>query len=154
MIACVSPCLMVRSTPLRISRAPSPPSTLTCRSLISSVATVSLLLDGDVDVIAVDLHGIGRDGTVGRQAGGLAAAQVEARAVQPALDGAVLYVAVGEVDVGVRADVGDGVDLALRAGHAYRDAVELDTDGCVLAERAQLAGEGELVIVAGGLAHG
>src|SRR5439155_14495277 len=44
MMACVSPCFTVRSTPRRISRMPSaPPSTLTCRSLISSVAT-SLLL--------------------------------------------------------------------------------------------------------------
>src|SRR4051812_37002452 len=110
MIAWVSPCLTTRSTPLRISRAPSPLSTLTCRFLISSVATVSLLLERDVHVVAVDSHGIGQDRAGGREAGRRAGAQVEPRPVQPALDGAVLDVAVGQVDVGVRADVGDRVD--------------------------------------------
>ena len=38
MIACVSPPLMVRSTPLRISLGPSSVATVTCRSRISSVA--------------------------------------------------------------------------------------------------------------------
>src|SRR5215211_7721079 len=37
MIACVSPALMVRSTPLRISLAPPSAATETCRSLISKV---------------------------------------------------------------------------------------------------------------------
>src|SRR5437763_1964511 len=153
MIACVSPCLMVRSTPLRISRAPSPPSTVTCRSLISSVATVALLLDGDVDVVALDLHGIGGDGTVGRKAGGPAAAQVEPRPVQPALDGAVLDIAVRQVDVGMRADVRDRVDLALRPGDADRDAVDLETEGTVVGELAQRAGEPEVAALVGSGAH-
>src|SRR4051795_1933569 len=106
MIACVWPSLMVRSTPFRISLGPSPSvpvSTVTCRSRISSVAMLSpslLLLvwcsvvegrrDVDEHVVAVDLDGVDRDRFGRRQPGRLAGAQVEARAVQPALDLAAL----------------------------------------------------------------
>ena len=51
--------------------------------------------DVDEDVVALDLHGVDGDGRGGRQAGRLAGAQVEARAVQPALDRAVLDLALG-----------------------------------------------------------
>ena len=62
----------------------------------------------------------------GRGAGGLAGAQVEARAVQPALDRAAVDLALGQRDVGVRADVADRVQVAAVGvaddgdGHARR----------------------------------
>ena len=104
MIAWVSPDRTVRSTPRRISLAPSSVSTVTCRSRISRVDMGSQFSfgDGDEHVVAVDLHGVDGDGDGGRQAGRLAGAQVEARAVQPALDRAVLDLALGQRDVGVR----------------------------------------------------
>src|SRR3954452_20136888 len=125
MIACVSPERTVRSTPRRISLVPCSVSTVTCRSRISRVAMRSVLLAGDdgagvagrgvrcahVDQDDVALDGEREDGArPGRgQAGGLAGAQVEARAVQPALDRAVLDLALGQRDLGVRAGVVDGV---------------------------------------------
>src|SRR5689334_17888298 len=106
MIACVSPARTVRSTPRRISLAPVSVWTLTCRSRISSVAMpVSLLLgsvlslgggrgvvrtDGaggvDVNVVALDRHGIDVHRGDGGQSGRLTGAQVETRAVEPAFD--------------------------------------------------------------------
>ena len=62
-------------------------------------------VERDVDVAVVDLDGVGRDRLGGRQAGGLAGAQVEARAVQPALERAAVDLALGERDLGVRAHV-------------------------------------------------
>src|SRR5512139_447685 len=118
MIAWVSPCLTVRSTPRRISRGPASVSTETCRSRISRVAMWSGLLDSvdrDEDVVAVDLDGVDGDGLGGRQSGGPPGEQVETRAVQPALEGLVLDLALREGDVRVRAHVVDGVDLALAA---------------------------------------
>src|SRR6185437_5092727 len=103
MIAWVSPCFTVRSTPRRISLL----STATCRSRISSVAMGQLLLHGDEHVVAVDLHGVDGHGLGGRQAGRTAGAQVETRAVQPTFDRALADITFGEWDVGVRADVGD-----------------------------------------------
>src|SRR3954464_14870642 len=108
MIACVSPARIVRVTPLRISLAPSSVATVTWRSRISRVLTVGSFasrvsvrsgaagsgravergVDVDEDVVALDSHGVDRDRLEGRERRGLAGAQVEGRAVQPALDGA------------------------------------------------------------------
>src|SRR4051794_5490094 len=134
MMACVSPCFTVRSTPFRISRAPFSASTETCRSWISSVAmgASGLLGDGDEHVVADDLYGVYGNGPRGGQAGRLAGAQVEAGAVQPALDLAVLDLALGEGDVRVRADVVDREHLAGRAHHGDRGAVEFDPPGRVV----------------------
>src|SRR4051794_12481507 len=100
MIAWVSPERTVRSTPRRISLASSPSPTVTCRSRISSTDTLLLApsvarrereaaVGFGVDVHVLSLHADGVDGDRlgGRQVGGLAGAQVEARPVQPALDG-------------------------------------------------------------------
>src|SRR5947199_4936184 len=104
MIACVSPCFTMRSTPRRISRGPSaPPSTLTCRLRTSSVATVVTpsrrhgdgVAHSDTDVVAVDLDGIHGHGAGRGQARWMAAAQVEPRPVQPAFDGAFTHVTLG-----------------------------------------------------------
>src|SRR6478735_9029711 len=135
MIAWVSPSLMVSVTPLRISLAPSSVSTVTCRSLISSVLiVVSSLLEvcwsgrlyavegrGHVDVhtVVADLDREHRDGLGRGQAGGLAGAQVEAGAVQPALDLAVGHLALAERDGGVGAEVLHGEELVAVAGHRH-----------------------------------
>src|SRR5215203_5459957 len=139
MIAWVSPCFTVRSTPRRISVGPPSVSTETCRSLISSVAmgTSGLLGDGDEHIVPFDLYGVYGDGPGGGRPGGLSGTQVEAGAVQPALDLAVLHLALGERDVGVRADVVDGVHLPLRPHDGHRHAVELHPVGGVLFEVAQ-----------------
>src|SRR5918911_1543679 len=122
MMACVSPDRTVRSTPRRISFVPCSTSTLTCRSRISRVAMRSVLLAGDdvgsgqgrrqvgEDGVALDGGPVDGDRLGGGQPGGPAGAQVEARAVQPALDRAVLDVTLGERDLGVRAGVVDDVD--------------------------------------------
>src|SRR5262245_15280876 len=136
MIAWVSPDFTVRSTPRRISFGPASVSTETCRSRISSVLTGLVLLvvqrvfDVDQHVVAIDLDGVDGYGLGGRQAGRLPAAQVEARAVQPALDLAVLDVALGQRHLGVRAHVVDRVHLAAVAVHDRdRHALDLDADG-------------------------
>ena len=95
------------------------------------------------DVVALDGHGEGGHGARRGQAGGLAGAQVEQRAVQPALDVAVLDVALGQRDVGVGADVGDREDLAAGAGDADGTAVQLDADRALLGQVGQRAGADE-----------
>ena len=50
----------------------------------------------DVDVAVADLDGVDGNGFGGGQPGRLAGAQVEARAVQPALQGAAVDLALGE----------------------------------------------------------
>src|SRR3954466_2859301 len=131
MIAWVSPSLMVRSTPLRISLGPSSVSTVTCRSRISRVLMSVLLLGsavvergGRVDehVVALHAHGVDGDRLGGREAGRLAGAEVEARAVQPALDLAALDVALRQRDRGVRALVVDGEPGVAVADDAHRVA--------------------------------
>src|SRR3954469_5701775 len=156
MIAWVSPSLMVRSTPLRISLVPVPSvpvSTVTCRSRISSVAIGVFLfsqllwversvwvwrsvggraersLDVDEHVVAghldrVDRHRLGR-----RWAAGLARPQVEAGAVQPALDLAALDVPLRQRDRGVRALVVDGVPVVAVTDHGDRCALDVHGDG-------------------------
>src|SRR3954451_12127256 len=99
MMAWISPVLTVRLTPLRISSGWAPgseTSTVTCRSRITRELIWSGLLEGDEHVVTVDLHGINRDGTGGRQAGRPPGGEVEARAVQPALDRALLDVSLGQ----------------------------------------------------------
>src|SRR6476469_6262014 len=123
MIAWVSPERTVRSTPRRISLTSSPSPTVTCRSRISRTDTSLLscsgsvgcthggkaVVDRHIDVHVLPLHADRVDGNRlgGRQVGGLAGAQVEARPVQPALDGRstleLLDVTLGEGHLGVRA---------------------------------------------------
>src|SRR5699024_5820726 len=103
MMAWVSPELMVRSTPRRISFSPVSVSTVTCRSRISRVVIwlsprEGSVGQGDEHVLALDLHGVYGNGLGGRQAGGLAGVHIEARAVQPALDGLAVQVSLGEGD--------------------------------------------------------
>src|SRR4051794_38066404 len=139
MMACVSPCFTVRSTPLRISFVALSASTVTCRSRISSVAVGAsgLLVEGDEHVVPFDLYGVYGDGARRGKAGRFAGAQVEAGAVQPALDLAVLHLALGERDVRVRADVVDGEHLPLGLHDRDRRAVELHPLRGVLLQLAQ-----------------
>src|SRR3954470_24657141 len=129
MIACVSPDRTVRSTPRWISLASSPSPTLTCRSRVSRTDTLvrssvagrggEAVIDGDIDVHVLPFHADRVDGhrLGGRQVGWLTGAQVEARPVQPALDGRgaveLLDVPLGQRHLGVGAEVLDRVDLAL-----------------------------------------
>src|SRR5581483_4362709 len=154
MMAWVSPSRTVRSTPRRISRwVPAPsapptepalPSTLTCRSRISRVATLELLVSGqrDVDVVAFDLDGVDRHRLGGRQPGGLAGTQVEARPVQPALHRVVVDLAFGQRDLGVRAHVPQGEDLAAGAGHGDGLARDLNPEDAFGRQLGQRAGPG------------
>src|SRR6185369_8446006 len=138
MIACVWPDSMVRSTPLRISSAA--PSTDTCRSRISRVDTVFSALQSDEDVVALDLGLVDGYGNGRGQAGRLAGAQVEAGAVQPALHGGALDVALGQRHVLVRADVADREHLALGVHQAHRLVTELDPDGRTVRDVGERAG--------------
>src|SRR5689334_10626734 len=139
MMACVSPCFTVRSTPLRISFVALSASTVTCRSRISSVAmgASGLLGEGDENVVPIDLYGVCGDGARGREAGRLAGAEVEGGAVQPALDLAVLHLALGERDVRVGADVVDREQLAPGLDDRDRRAVDLHPLRGVLLQLAQ-----------------
>src|SRR3954452_22566749 len=139
MMACVSPCFTVGSTPLRISFVPFSTSTVTCRSRISSVAmgASGLLGEGDEHIVPFDLYGIYGDGTRRGQAGRFAGAEVEAGAVQPALDLTVLHLALGERDVRVGADVVDREHLSLGTDDGERRAVEFHPLRGVLLQLAQ-----------------
>src|SRR5882724_8603534 len=145
MMAWVSPCFTVRSTPLRISFVALSASTVTCRSWISSVAMGSsgLLGEGDEHVVPFDLYGVNGYGARGGKAGRLAGAQVERGAVQPALDLAVLHLALGERDVRVRADVVDREHLPLGLHDRDRRAVEFHPLRGVLLQLAEAAGANE-----------
>ena len=71
---------------------------------------------------------------------GLAGAQVEARAVQPALEGAAVDLALGQGDVGVRADVAHGVDATVGVAHdGDRGAVDDDSEDARHRDVDQLA---------------
>src|SRR3954471_14699600 len=139
MMACVSPCFTVRSTPLRISFVAFSASTVTCRSRISSVAmnASGLLGDGDENVVPFDLYGVYGHGARRGEAGRLAGAEVERGAVQPALDLAVLHLALGERDVRVRADIVDREHLATGSHEGHRRAVEFHPLRGVLLQLAQ-----------------
>src|SRR6476661_1844784 len=99
MMACVSPVLMVRLTPFRISLVPCSVSMLTCRSLISRVdmlfflsvrksggtgrsvvvyrSTVHNVGHVHINVVSVDGDGENGDGVISRQLKGLSAAEVK-----------------------------------------------------------------------------
>src|SRR5690606_15624270 len=141
MMACVSPCFTVRSTPLRISFVALSASTVTCRSRISSVAmgASGLLGEGDEHVVPFDLYGVYGDGARRRKGVGLAGTEVESRAVQPALDVAVVRRALREGAVRVRGDVVDREQLALGAHEGDRRAVECHPLRGVLLQLAQSA---------------
>src|SRR6478752_4341200 len=148
MIAWVSPALMVRSTPLRISlRSPSA-STVTWRLRISRVLMRSgLLLDGvvdvDVDGVAVDLHGVDGD-RLGRGEGQrLAGAQVELAAVEPAVDDAAVDVTLGEGDLGVRARVEEREVLVLAAHDRDGDVADPHREGVRVGDVGDRAGSHE-----------
>src|SRR6476620_12689527 len=123
MMAWVSPELMVRSTPRRISLVPSSISTETWRSRISSVVMWSAHFggDGDEHVVAVDLHGVDGDGDGRRGAGRVAGPNVEPGAVQPALEGAAVDLALGERDVGVGASVVERVVVTVAVADHRHD---------------------------------
>src|SRR5918997_5128263 len=156
MIAWVSPDRTVRVTPRRISLASSPSPTVTCRSRISRTDTLLLApsftgrereaaVGFGVDQHVLPLHAdrVDVDRLGGRQVGGLAGAQVEARPVQPALDGGgaveLLDVALGQRDLGVRADVLDRVDLALEPDDGDVDVGQLHPQGAVLGHLGECA---------------
>src|SRR3954451_1686279 len=154
MMAWVSPLAIVRSTPRRIGLAPSLVSTLTCRSRISSVAMYSVPLecaDGGVDVdehaLAVDGQGVDRHRPDGGQTGRLSGAQVEPGAVQPALDGAAVHLAVRQGHGAVGADVPDGVPVAVLVAHDR----DLDRTGLGLELDAQRAADRDVGRVTGQL---
>src|SRR5690349_15541358 len=145
MMACVSLGCTVRSTPFRVSFVALSVSTVTCRSRISSVAmgASGLLVEGDEHVVPFDLYGVYGDRARRGKAGRLAGAQVETGAVQPALDLAVLHLALRERDVRVGADVVDGEHLPLGADDRDRRAVEFHPLRGVLLQLAQSAGPNE-----------
>src|SRR4051812_22069670 len=149
MMACVSPCFTVRSTPLRISLVELSASTVTCRSLISSVAmgASGLLGEGDEHIVPFDLYGVYGDRARRGETGRLAGAEVEGGAVQPALDLAVLHLALGEGDVRVRADVVDREHLALGVDDRDGRAVELHPLGGVLLQLAEATDPNEPSLV-------
>src|ERR1700712_4831838 len=143
MIAWVSPERTVRSTPRRISLVSSPSPTVTCRLRISRTDMLLLScwlvgrthggeggVDGDIDVHVLPFHTDRVDGhrLGGRQVGGFAGAQVEARPVQPALDGRgaleLLDVPLRERDLGVRAEILDRVDVTLEPDDGDADGRE------------------------------
>src|ERR1700689_1059484 len=131
MIACVSPDLIVRSTPRSTSRlSPAASVTPACRLRISRVdmylSWSGYWSEGDEHVVALDLDFIGGHGLGGRRPRGLASAQVKAGPVQPALHRVVVYVALGQRHLGVRADVLQREHLAAGPHYAYRLAVDLD----------------------------
>src|SRR5690625_2705863 len=136
MTAWISPPLMVRSTPLRISLVPSGLSTVAWRSLISRIDICGSprcgWLDGVVECSGGELpgridrdlagglvhpHRVDGDGQHGRQLQRPACAQVELATVLPAFDGAALDIPVGEGDVLVGADVLEGVDVPVLVAH-------------------------------------
>jgi hypothetical protein len=80
-------------------------------SCFSDGVRVEGVVDIDEHVAVVDLAGVDGDRLVGREAGRLAGAQVEPRAVQPTLDRAPVDLTLGERDVGVRAGVVDRIDV-------------------------------------------
>src|SRR5262249_35128717 len=158
MMAWVWPAETVRSTPRRISpgRSPSwPPgpagaATLTCRSRISRVdINLSWVLagrvrrQGNVDVIAVDLHRVGGNRSGRGRVGGVAGPQVETRPVQPAFHRVVVDLPLRQRNLLVRAHVVQRVHLALGAHHRDRHAADLHPDRPVLGNVRERAGPDE-----------
>src|SRR3954449_5197012 len=83
----------------------------------------------DVDVAVADLDGEGRHRLGGGQAGRLTGTQVEAGAVQPALQRAAVDLTLAERDRGVTALVAYGVEVVVVGVHdGDVDAVDLHRD--------------------------
>src|SRR3954453_2320025 len=170
MIAWVSPSRIVSVTPLRISLSSSSVLTETCRSLISRVLMLvgsprscvrrseageaqnfvgyslggdSVQGGGDVDVHlgAAYLDGEGRHGFGGGKTGGLAGAEVEPRAVEPALERAALDLALAQRDRGMGADVLDREDLLAVASDRDLLVADLDRQRLGVAELVERAGQ-------------
>src|SRR3954466_14469403 len=152
MIAWVSPARTVRSTPRRISLTSSPSPTVTCRSRISRTDTRAPSVAGrereaavcvgvDVDVLPLHPDRVDVDRLGGRQVGGFAGAQVEARPVQPALDGRgaleLLDVPFGQRHLGMRAEVLDRVDVPLEPDDGDVDVGQLYPQRAGLGDVAQ-----------------
>src|SRR3954447_14363785 len=97
----------------------------------SRSGVVERVLEVDEQVVALDLDRVDGDRLEGRERRGLAGAQVEGRAVQPALDVAALHVALRQGDRGVGALVVDGVEVVAVADERQVGAV--DGDGVRLA---------------------
>src|SRR5215469_11700095 len=149
MIACVWPDEIVRSTPRSTSRfSPAASVTPACRSRISRVdmylSWSGVTSEPDEDVVSVDLDFVGGNGLGGRRSGRLPGAQVEAGAVQPALDRVVVHLALRQRHFLVRADVLQRVDLAAGAHHAHRLAAELDAQRAVSGQVRERADPVEL----------
>src|SRR5690606_8826437 len=156
MMAWVSPELMVRSTPCRIGLAPSSVVTETCRSWISSLLMTGFLLgffgglgfQAEVDVAVAEFDRVGRHRSGGGRPGRLAGAQVEHRPVQPALQRAVLDVALRERHGGVGALVVEGEHFLSLAHEHDRRAVDVGGHGLRLRQVVERADAQEI-----GVAH-
>src|SRR5919108_3838435 len=81
----------------------------------------------NVDITVLDRHGVRLCGDDGRQTGDLSGLQVEARAVLRTFDVHAPELAVAEEELLVRADVVQGVEVAvLRVREAHRRAIDVD----------------------------
>src|SRR5690625_3965802 len=111
-----------------------------------------LLVQRHEHVVAVDLHVIGGDRLGRGRVERIPRAQVEAGAVEPALDGALLDLTLGEADLGMGALVAHRVDLTLTPDQGDGSlVVGLDPQDPLLGDLVEL---GELYpVLLGGLTH-
>src|SRR5437867_1022238 len=118
MMAWISPGVILRSTPRRISLS----STCACRPSITRIGSPiwSLLLQSHVDVLTVDADVVDGQRLRGREGARLAGPQVELRAVLGALDQVPLEPSFVHEHVLVRADVAHREDLAVDPGQQDR----------------------------------
>jgi hypothetical protein len=93
---------------------------------------VERLVDIDEDLVTVDLGGVDGYGHGRGKADRLPGTQVEARAMQPALDFTVTDIALAESDRGVRAFVADGEDLVTAPHERDLDVVDDDRQGALV----------------------
>src|SRR5262245_8449252 len=91
-----------------------------------SIARPSRGSDADIDVVALDLHGIGGNVDHGWLREDLAGLDAQARLMDRAFDDVALDEAVGQDGVFVRTEVADGVDVAIDEIDADQLAVDLD----------------------------
>src|SRR5829696_4908886 len=90
--------------------------------------------------VGANLHGERGHRLGGREARGLAGAEVEARSVQPALDRAALDLSLAQSHGRVGADVLDGEDLLAVAGDRELLVGDGDTERLTVAEVVEGAG--------------
>src|ERR1700737_3308112 len=100
---------------------------------------LGVLIDGNEDGVALGLHCVDGYWSGSGQAQWLARREVEQRAVEPALDLAVLDLALGQRHVCVGAGVVDRVELAVGTGETDGNTVDLDPLGRALGEVVDLA---------------